>query len=265
MITQAPTGKQATTQQCNQSSASKTVQAVQCKQDSASTVQAAYGGITSSIQSATMNLYSVAVGRQIGIFEVWKKTQASIQLYPGARFRKFAGLQAATEYLNRHGIPNDQIRVYTDDDDLPLRDYADVTPQEVEYERETLFDMRWGLFAEITEQGLEIYNESLGGGRKGFILKRRNTWQKLKELLPEAQEALDKVNNDDPTVTLFKQVGKGSFHVSVDSPYRVINIRRWFKKDDEWRPSRDGLGLRAWEVKHLMNISHLIERSWNGQ
>jgi len=47
--------------------------------------------------------------------------------------------------------------------------------------------------------------------------------------------------------------------VTIQSPYRVIHIRRWYQEKSVWKPGRQGITLREPEWHHLLDLKdHLI-------
>lgn len=51
-------------------------------------------------------VYAVARGRQCGVFYSWTECQESVRGYAGARFKKFASLAAAQQFLIDNGTQN---------------------------------------------------------------------------------------------------------------------------------------------------------------
>ena len=212
--------------------------------------------------------YSVAVGRTIGIFLSWSECSESVTDYHGAIFRKWTTLSEATEYLNKHGILHEDIEVHAREDILTLHQYCEQNsiplPFEETYERQTVYNLKWGLTAEITNGGLEIYQKDWNTGEKldkGLRLKKKQ-WVSL--TAPELTEALKEVQAEVEHIATFKTLG-GNIHVSVTSPYKVINIRYWFhdRKTETKKPTKEGITLRESEWQHLLNIAPLINLAWS--
>ena len=92
--------------------------------------------------------YSIANGRKPGVFLNWSQCHSSITDYPGAIYRKWKTLEEATQHLNRHGLANCEIDIHTSAGTMLLHEYCEQNviclPTEVDYEPQTLFDLRNG-------------------------------------------------------------------------------------------------------------------------
>ena len=66
------------------------------------------------------------------------------------------------------------------------------------------------------------------------------------ELAPQLSEVLQKVKAGE-NISMFECLGD-DIHVSVNNPYKVINVRRWFKDAcGENKPTKEGITVREWE------------------
>jgi hypothetical protein len=202
--------------------------------------------------------------------------------YPGAVFRKWETLREATHHLNRHGLRHDYIDVHTAEGTTPLREYCEqhalLIPAEEGYEHATLFNLRNGLFAEIHKNDnatyIDLHQRNFDTGLrsdKGLMLTW-NQWLALTTLAPHLEDTFVKLKAGEP-IHLSECLGDG-IYVSLDTPYPVFNIRRWYhdagtpKADGTGitpgtlKPGREGITLREHEWSHLINISHLIGLSY---
>lgn len=57
-------------------------------------------------------------------------------------------------------------------------------------------------------------------------------------------------------------IGNNYLAVTVKTPYRVVNLRRWYKDGLELlKPGREGITLRESEMTQLCNLKDLINMS----
>ena len=206
--------------------------------------------------------YTTAVGRKCGIFHSWSLCNESVRGYPGAIFRKWETLHEATQHLNKYGIQHDSIEVHGEDKLLTLKEYCEqnslVVPPETAYEHQTLFNLGWGLTAEVKEEGVDIYQRDWDTGTRldrGLFLTRKQ-WLTLTTFAPRLVDSLKKVKAGQ-TIQTIEHLGQ-DINVSVNSPYPVINVRLW-EKD---KPTKQGFTLRQHEFDHLLNIQHLFGLSF---
>ena len=217
-----------------------------------------------------MVYYSVAVGRDRGVFLTWPLCNKAVKDYPGALYRKWEKLEQATRYLNSYGV--DEIGVYSPEGTLSLEEYCEQqtipVPGTIEYIHQTLFDLKWGLYAEVCTHdgmtGLKLHQRDTETGEctdDGITL----TFAQWKECINTGltEILLHKLSNIKCGVKETYSHCLGSdVYASVSHPYPVFNIRRWYKsKEGELKPTREGITLREFEWLRLMNIQHLIKHS----
>jgi hypothetical protein len=216
--------------------------------------------------------YSAAVGRKTGVFSSWALCSQAVTDYPGAVFRKWETLREATQHLNRHGHQHDYIDVHTAEGTKPLREYCEnhslLVPAEVSYEHTTLFNLRCGLFAEIYKNNgtvyIDLHQRDFDTGKrteKGLLLTW-DQWLALTTVASHLEDSFVRLKAGEP-IHLSESLGE-EVYVSIDTPYPVFNIRRWYKDSDgTLKPGREGITLRETEWSHLLNISHLIGLSFH--
>ena len=77
-------------------------------------------------------------------------------------------------------------------------------------------------------------------------------WMKLGYIIDEIDAAVSKVSSDnkDVVVNLHKDIGE-NWYVSVSSKVYCVDIRKFYKADDQLKPSKQGIGLRFREWNKL--------------
>jgi hypothetical protein len=226
--------------------------------------------ITSEVNM--MSFYSVAAGRTRGcVYTNWGMCSDAVGDYPGAVFRKWEHIHEATQHLNRFGFINDNIIVYTTDGELTLEDFCTQfclgpVPDDVPYIPCMTFDLRGGLCIEVCKYAdgvyLDIYQKDWETGQrsKKWIALNIQQWDTVKTLAPHAEECMIKLLDGEP-IHMKEPLGSNIF-LSVDTPYKVFNIRLWEQRRGKGlRPTTTGVTLRSCEWERLMNIKHFIDRA----
>ena len=211
--------------------------------------------------------YGVVIGRHVGAYKSWNLCYEAVENHPGATYRKFETLQQVTTYLNEHGLKHGDIRVHYTDGILTLGQYCERESEEladeVPFKPQQTFNLSWKTTIDIEDYSLKFYQRDFTTGQRigiGLTLKPQDFLQ-LKEFYTEIQETLQNVI-DGELVSFFESLSTEGVHVSVKSPFKVINIRHWYqRRNGALRPSQRGVTLQIREFKHLMNVSDLIERS----
>lgn len=213
--------------------------------------------------------YSVPIGRRAGIYLRWQDCEAATSAYSGAVFQKWQTLREATQHMNKCGYTHDDILVHMDEGSLTLHEYCNkrvlLVPCEVPYTPTTLFDLGHDLHIEACcfrgEPRIDIRMwESDKRTKKGISLTPTQ-WDSFHDLT-ERLEADLKMMKAGLDVHKFYSLGLGdAIFVSMDSPYRVIHIRRWYQQDGEWKPGRKGITLREREWRQLLDLKEHLTRS----
>lgn len=214
-------------------------------------------------------MYSVVVGRQTGIFLDWAGCSIAVSDHPGAIFRKWETLREATQHLNKCGIKHEEILVYAAD--CPLQHYtlqeycrrqSILVPAEVGYERCSLFHIAHGLFVEAcrynNQPRIDIRQwdtETNKRTKKGISLTH-DQWLNFLALTPCLESDLAKVK-DKVQVDSSHQLGDGVY-VTINTPYKVFHIRKWFCDGDVLKPGRQGITLRETEWRHLVHLKEQL-------
>jgi hypothetical protein len=113
-----------------------------------------------------MMYFSVAIGRQTGVFLRWQTYYESVRGYIGAVDRKSDTLGEATRHLNQWGVKHSTIYIRTEDTSTPLDEYCTenslLIPAEVDYSRLTLFLIGYGVYAKVIELRGKFCVHSIG-------------------------------------------------------------------------------------------------------
>ena len=192
--------------------------------------------------------YSVAVGRATGIYVHWPQCHEAVVDYPGASYRKWETIDEATAHLNKHGIGHDKIVVHLTDSTTKLSEFCMqnslCVPAEAEYEHQTLFDLHWGLVVEV-KNGVNIYQRDWNTGERldrGVTLSSER-WANLLSFAPQVTSGFERLKREEP-INMFECLGS-DVYLSMENPYRVMHIRRWFKtKTGQMQPTKEGITLR---------------------
>ena len=209
--------------------------------------------------------YSVPIGRKVGIFLRWSDCEPSVNDFPGAVFRKWPSLFKATEYMNAYGVGHEEIVICTDAGDHPLSSYCEendvAQPPEIPYKHREEFYLGHGLFVKVDAVLVTIYHKDYETQeRKNGISLRYKDWLSFLRMSDVMLTALRKVEAGEK-VEIFEHL-TGQTHVSVSSPYPVVHIRKWFEKNGEMCPKKEGIVLRECELQHILNIRTLIAHSY---
>ena len=210
--------------------------------------------------------YSVANGRTTGVFASWDLYTESVNGYQGAVWYYWKTLEEATQHLNRHGIQNHDINVHTDEKLIPLLKYCDqetlLVPTEVPYEHQKQFSLGGRDFVRIgkTNDGvhLDIHCLNFMNGLPSVLTLGWDQWIVLLSLQQTLKNSFARLKVGDP-IHISESLG-GGYYVSINTPYILFNIRQWY--DGVTRPMLLGLTFRENQWSHLMNISHLLELSY---
>ena len=220
-----------------------------------------------SILQLTTKMFAVNTGRTTGLFVRWSECADSISDFPGSRFEKFQTLDAATQYLNKHGTSNASMLVYTEDAALSLQEYCHkkgvLLPKEAECVMQTLFHIGHGLhieachFQEEPRVDIRMW-EHQKRTRKGISLTRDN-WTFLLTLVDAVDTAFKQIANNEPDVHMSYHLGD-NVYLTLDSPFKVLHIRKWFDADGSMRPTLKGVTLRQHEWLHILNLREQIAK-----
>ena len=194
--------------------------------------------------------YSAAVGRKTGVFSSWALCSQAVTDYPGAVFRKWETLREATQHLNRYSHQHDYIDVHTTEGTKSLREYCKQQSLLVPKNNGTVY--------------IDLHQRDFDTGKrteKGLLLTW-DQWLALTTVASHLEDTFVRLKAGEP-IHLSEPLGD-EVYVSIDTPYPVFNIRRWYKDSDgTLKPGREGITLRETEWSHLLNISHLIGLSFH--
>ncbi len=215
-------------------------------------------------------MYAVALGHAPGIHMCWSDCETAIHGYSGAVYKKFKSLPEATQFLNKKGLQHSEICIHTGSSVLSLNEYCQnlsiSTPAEDSYEPCTLFNIGRGLHVEATHYNgrpridIRIWNqeeEMKMRTRKGISLTL-SQWETLLKYRHHIDGDFDRLREKTPVDSSYN-LGEDTY-ATLTSPYRVINIRQWYRADDGvLKPGRKGITLRFSEWEHIIHLQHQLE------
>ena len=215
--------------------------------------------------------YAVSIGRRAGIFLLWQECEAVVSAYSGAVYRKCESLREATQYMNSCGYRHDDILIHTSAKSLSLDQYCLqnilLTPAEIGYSLCNLFDLGNGLQVEACyfrgEPRIDIRVWDSGKRTKKGISLTLSQWVDLLTVGAKLDADLERVKAGEDVHSSY-HLDQGVF-ATIDSPYRVFHIRRWYQQSDEWKPGRQGITVREREWRHLLDLEKHIIRALKEQ
>ncbi len=211
--------------------------------------------------------YAVTIGRRAGIYLHWDECKAVVDKYSGAVFKKHPKLHEATEYMNRTGYCHSDILVHADMVSLPLRDYCYRQMIQVPFEVAALpcnlFDLGRGLRVEACafndEDRIDIrqWDEETNKRTLRGISLTLQQWDELMKISEDLYADLQGVKADKNIQASYEL--PGSVFATIQSPYRVYHIRRWYcDANNELKPGKQGITLREKEWQHLLDLKHQL-------
>ena len=86
------------------------------------------------------------------------------------------------------------------------------------------------------------------GDESKYLLIPPRRWSVFRSVIEQVTDVLKEVK-DRKEVKFTHHIG-GGYYISITSPYWCVDVRRFYKKNGELKPTRDGVTLkwREWEM-----------------